>query len=198
MRKVSLLIAFAVSLSLHLAAFVFLAGSAYSNKIPSGRAAGLSNAVLIVTITKPEMHIQPAVTPSNDLTSEAPRNPEPSNAMRPPGKGILPSPALALQERYFSVSELDVIPRIQQDIELYPEELQHFKKGGKVVLSLWINETGQVEKVELVSSALPAIFSEVATRNFLQASFLPGKKNNLAVKSKVEAVLVFPSHEPGN
>lgn len=101
-------------------------------------------------------------------------------------------------EHYFSASELDVIPRIQQNIELYPEELQHFKKGGKVVISLWINETGRVEKAELVSSELPAIFSEVATHRFMQASFLPGKKNNLAVKSKVDAVLVFPSHDLGN
>jgi len=158
----------------------------------------MSNARLTVTIAKPEIHIQPAVTPSKDLTSEAPLNPEPSNVRHPPVNGMLPSPALVLPERYFSVSELDVIPRIQQDIDLYPEELQHIKKGGKVVLSLWINETGRVEKVEWVSSELPAIFSEVATRNFMQARFLPGKKNNLAVKSRVDAVLVFPSHELEN
>ena len=107
---------------------------------------------------------------------------------------ILP-PTLALQhERYFLVSELDVIPKSQRDIDLYPPELRDSKHGGgKIVLSLWIDETGRVTKVEPVSSALPAIFAEVAARTFMQADFLPGRKNGLAVKSKVEAVLSYPS-----
>ena len=195
MRKVSLLIALAVSLSLHLAAFIFLAGAAHSHKPPSGR---LNSARLTVTIAKPENNSLPVVSPSKELTAEAPGNTAPGNVAPPPGRGVFSSPAIVLHEHYFSASELDVIPIIQQDIELYPEELQHYKQGGKIVISLWINETGHVEKAERISSELPAIFSEVATRNFMQAHFLPGKKNNLAVKSRVEAVLVFPSHEMEN
>ncbi len=89
---------------------------------------------------------------------------------------LIPAPALMLQERYFAASELDVIPKVQQNIELYPEELQHIRQGGKVVLSLWMSETGKIEKIELVSSELPVIFAEVATQRFMQASFFLAKE----------------------
>ncbi len=194
-HKASLLIAFAASVSLHLAAFVILNGSGHSTASAGSRPADLAKTRLIVTIVQAEESSLPALTPSTNVAAQAGPSPEPANTMPAPATGILPAAALTLQERYFAASELDVIPKIQQDVELYPEELQHIRRGGKVVLSLWISETGEVEKIELVSSELPAIFAEVATQRFMQASFFPGKRNNSAVKSRVEAVLVFPSHD---
>lgn len=189
MSKVNLLAAFAVSLFLHIAVFALLNKAMHSNPTVSGRPGGSANAPLTVTIAKPEKHNQLAAIP------EVPRKPASDSGVHPLKNSVPSLPAALFHKRYFSASELDVIPRIRQDIELYPEELQRLKQGGKVVLSLWIDETGHVEKVELVRSELPPIFAEVAMRSFTQASFIPGKKNNLAVKSKVEAVLVFPSHD---
>lgn len=101
---------------------------------------------------------------------------------------------IGLPDLYFSPPELDVIPKIQRDIDLYPPELNNLDhRGGKISLRLWIDETGHVAKVETVSSDLPAFFAEVAVRAFMQADFLPGRKNGLAVKSKVEAALFYPS-----
>ena len=98
--------------------------------------------------------------------------------------------------RYFQAAELDALPEIQHRIELYPDELRSTAHGGgKVVIRLWIDETGHVVKAEPVSSDLPAIFAEIAARTFLQASFLPGRKNGSAVKSKVGAVLFYPSRD---
>lgn len=95
---------------------------------------------------------------------------------------------------YFKTSELDVIPEIQRDIELYPPELHNLGHGdGKVVLRLWIDENGRVVKVEPVNSDLPPIFAEAAARIFMQAEFWPGRKNGSAVKSRVETVLFYPS-----
>jgi len=117
-------------------------------------------------------------------------------AWNPAQDGMASSRHIELPGLYFSTSELDVIPEIRRDIDLYPSELHnHEHHGGKIVLRLWIDEAGLVAKAEPVSSNLPAIFAEVATRAFMQANFLPGRKNGLAVKSKVEAVLFYPSHD---
>lgn len=195
MGKFSLLIAFGVSLSLHLVAFILLSESIHSNTIPSGKSAGVAHRKLIVTIVKPG---QPAAIPSPVPPPVPPANQAPYKANNPPLNDTLLPSALVLHEPYYPVSELDVIPEIKQEIELYPEALQAHKQGGKVVLRLWIDEFGQVEKVELVKSELPPIFVEVATRNFMRASFSPGRKNNLPVKSKIDAVLVFPDQDIGS
>lgn len=193
--RIRLLIAFVVSLSLHLAAVALLIAFIPLNGVSAGRLAGFSNVPLIVNIAKPEKAGRPAASPSKQLASiQAPRN---SNAQfttqSSAQDAIASSQRMALSGLYFSTSELDIIPEIRHDIDLYPPELQNLgHSGGKVILKLWINEVGHVEKVEQTNSDLPAIYSEVATRVFMQASFLPGKKNGFAVKSKVETVLLYP------
>lgn len=192
---IRLLIAFVVSLSLHLAAIALLIAFIPLNGISAGRLAGFSNVPLIVNIAKPEQVGRPAASPSKQLASiQVQRNSNTQFATQSSAQdAIASSQYIALPGLYFSTSELDIIPEIQYDIDLYPPELQNLEhNGGKVIFRLWINEAGHVEKVEQVSSGLPAIFSEVATRVFMQANFLPGKKNGFAVKSKVEAVLLYP------
>lgn len=185
-----LLAAFAASLSLHLIAFALLVFFVPATDFVAGGASAWPKAQFIVAIATPE---------KSGLHTASPPAQFPQNANEATGqntrKGSVPPSSLVLQrERYFSVSELDVIPKSQRDIDLYPTELRNFKHGsGKIVLRLWIDETGRVTKVEPVSSGLPDIFAEVAARTFMQADFLPGRKNGLAVKSKVEAVLSYPS-----
>ena len=195
---VRLSIAFAVSLSLHLAAAALLAAFVHSNGISSGRLAGLSDAPLIVSIAKPEKRSQSAVSPSKQFVSvQAPHNLNAHFATQNSAQGgIASSQYIGLPGLYFSTSELDVIPKIRRDIDLYPSELHNSKhSGGKVILRLWIDEAGHVAKVEMASSDLPAVFAEVAARAFMQADFLPGRKNGLAVKSKVEAALFYPPRD---
>lgn len=188
---IRLLIAFVVSLSLHLAAIAFLIAFVPLDGVIAGRLGGFSNAPLIVNIAKPEKVRQPAVSPYKQPASlQAPRNSKAQFATQSFAQDAI---AIALPGLYFSTSELDIIPEIRHDIDLYPSELQNLKHGGgKVVLRLWIDETGRVENVEPVSSDLPTDFTEVAALVFMQADFLPGKKKGFAVKSKVDAVLVYP------
>lgn len=189
--RIRLLIAFAVSLSLHLVAFALLVYFIPANGITSERSTALLKAQLIVTIAKPEKTSRITVPPSGGY----PRNTNEATQSTRNGS-TSPSSSALLPEHYFSTSELDVIPQIQRDIDLYPLELHNLMhSGGKVVLSLWIDETGRVTKVEPVNSELPAVFAEVSTRIFMQANFLPGRKNGSVVKSKVNAVLRYPSHD---
>lgn len=179
-----LLIAFALSLSLHLAAFALLIIFIPASGLSAGRSTALPKASFIVAIVNPEK--------SSTLNGQAPRNANGATQNARKG-GEYPLSHTLQRERYFLASELDVIPISQRDIDLYPPELHNFKHGGgKIVLRLWIDEAGRVAKVEPVSSELPSIFAEVATRVFMQANFLPGKKNDLAVKSKVEVVMYYP------
>lgn len=190
MVNMRLLAAFVASLSLHLIAFALLVVFIPAADFVAGGASALPKAQFIVAIETPE---------KSGLHTASPPAQFPQNAnevaRQSTRKGSAPPSSFVLQrERYFSVSELDAIPKSQRDIDLYPTELRNFKHGsGKIVLRLWIDETGRVTKVEPVSSGLPDIFAEVAARTFMQADFLPGRKNGLAVKSKVEAVLSYPS-----
>lgn len=190
MGNIRLLIAFAVSLSLHLAAFALLVVFIPTSNVFTGGFAALPKAQLTVAIANLE---KPNVLTSSPSTQDTKNAYEVTQNVR--GGGAHPLLHTLQHERYFLTSELDVIPKAQHDINLQPSELQNFKHGGgKIVLGLWIDENGRVAKVEPVSSDLPAIFAEMAARVFMQASFVPGRKNDLAVKSKVEAVMIYPKN----
>lgn len=182
-------------MSLHLAALAILGAFIHSNGNPYGRSAGLPDAQLTVSIVQPEKQKLPPVAPSRQPASmQASRNSNAHSAMQNSTQGGVSSPqSMGFAGIYFATPELDVIPEIQRDIDLYPPELHNLMHGGgKVVLRLWIDESGSVAKVEPVNSELPAIFAEAAARAFMQAEFRPGRKNGLAVKSRVETVLFYP------
>lgn len=190
-----LLIALVASLFLHLAAIALLIAFIPLSGVSTGRLAGFSNAPLIVNIAKPEKAGRSAASPSKQLASiQAPRNSNVQFAAQSSAQdAMVSSQRITLSGLYFSTLELDTIPEIRHDIDLYPPKLHNLvHSGGKVILRLWIDETGHVANVEPVSSDLPAVFTEVATLVFMQANFLPGKKKGFAVKSRVEAVLLYP------
>jgi TonB family protein len=107
-----------------------------------------------------------------------------------------PSAAIVLPGGYYSVRELDVIPVITRDVNVYPKELNN-QQGmvGKVVIGIWIDEVGHVVKYELVKSELPENYGEVVARAFSQAEFQPGLKNGIAVKSRVRVVVVYSTQK---
>lgn len=182
-------IAIAASLSLHLSAAALFAGFISSHHAHSSR---LTAAPLIVRIGKME---QPAVPPAS-FRRQSLQNGEFPEAVSSSGR-TPSSSRFVLRTRYFSAAELDVTPKIRREIELYPEELRGLAHdGGKTVLRLWIDETGRVLKAEPLSSGMPPVFTEAAARTFMQADFLPGMKDGLAVNSRVDAVLLYPPGDP--
>lgn len=184
-------------MSLHLAALAILGAFIHSNGNSSGRSAGLSDAPLTVSIAQPKKWGQPEVFSSRQpALVQAPHKRNTRSATQGSTQDGMNSPQyLGLADIYFKTSELDVIPEIQRDIDLYPPELHNLGHGdGKVVLRLWIDENGSVVRVEPVNFNLPAIFAEAAARAFMQADFRPGRKNGFAVKSRVDTVLFYPSH----
>ena len=96
-----------------------------------------------------------------------------------------------LQTRYFNVTELDQHPAIINEIPDNPPELLEYPQGGEIVLRLWINETGQVVKVETVSSNLPPAFIASAQNTFLHAAFAPGRKQGAAVATLMDIAVSY-------
>lgn len=174
--------AIACSLSLHLAGVALLSHMMTGGGTGGGRA---RNAPLVVNLEQQAPKAGPAAT------NGGPRNPAPavpaSSFASVFAGGISPLPAT-----YFPTSELDVMPEIQRNIDLNAEEMsQRLERGGSVQLTLWIDETGRVVKAEAVKlSGLPPIVGEAAIEAFLQATFRPGMRNGVAVKSRAKLMVV--------
>jgi outer membrane biosynthesis protein TonB len=99
--------------------------------------------------------------------------------------------SMALQTRYFNVADLDQHPAIINEIPDNPTELLEYPQGGEIVLRLWINETGQVDKVDAVSSTLPPAFIASAQNAFLHAAFIPGRKQGAAVATLMDIAVSY-------
>ena len=99
-----------------------------------------------------------------------------------------------LNEKYYSLGELDQLPETQTDIDIESLNLLKFAQGGKLELRLWVNEQGQVVNVEVIKSEMPSAFVESAIKLFLQAQFSAGRVNNNPVKFVSKVVIHYEPH----
>ncbi len=137
----------------------------------------------------------PAATPV-PRAARVPRTvaPAPSAAVQ-----AAPTPAPAtrslLPERlYFLTRELDVRPGIMTQVEpAYPEAAARRFLSGKVVLRIYIEETGEVSRAQVLSAEPPGYFEASAERAFLAARFSPGMKDGRAVKVQMTLEVSFDS-----
>jgi len=99
--------------------------------------------------------------------------------------------------RYYPVRELDVRPGITKHVEPeYPEAAEHRSLSGKVVIRLYIDEKGSVERVETLRADPPGYFERSAERAFRAARFTPGMKGGHAVKTKMTIEVSYDSPPP--
>jgi len=100
---------------------------------------------------------------------------------------------------YFRRSEL-TLPPVLQDEPLIdaPEEMGNGKKkGGKLVLRLFVNASGEVDRVTVDSSSSPTAFEEAAVAAFLPLRFRPGEIDGVAVSSQVVFEIDFDKQALG-
>jgi TonB family protein len=113
----------------------------------------------------------------------------------PPAPGVQPAVAdqpqritagessLPPQQRYYRTRELDVRPGIMTRVDpVYPDAAARRFLTGKVVIRLFIDEAGAVERVVTVKAEPSGYFEQSAERAFRAASFTPGMKNGRPVK----------------
>lgn len=94
-----------------------------------------------------------------------------------------PQPAAGSAPRYYRTSELDVVPGIMTRVA--PEYPQLARKSGKVVIRLFIDERGSVERVDVLRSEPKGYFEASAQRAFLAARFTPGMKSGKPVRTQM-------------
>lgn len=69
---------------------------------------------------------------------------------------------------------------------------------GRVVLRLYVDETGQVDEVAVESDDPTGAFAASAREAFGAAYFLPGMKGGVPVKALVRIEVLFGSPHPDN
>jgi protein TonB len=98
---------------------------------------------------------------------------------------------------YYPVRELDVRPGVTRNIEPeYPEAAARRSLSGKVVIRLYIDEKGSVERVETLRADPPGVFEQSAERAFRAAHFTPGMKAGRAVKTRMTIEVRYDSPPP--
>jgi protein TonB len=99
--------------------------------------------------------------------------------------------------RYYTTPELDVRPWIKERIEPeYPEKAYRRFLSGKVVVQLYLDESGKVERAVAVRADPGGYFEEAAEKAFLAARFTPGMKGGRPVKVRMQMEVSFESARP--
>ena len=144
----------------------------------------------------PQVRDQPAAAANNLATGVAPEvrsatlstpaaAPMPTPVVpQPPEHAVEPLSPAASGSQYRASIGLNPPPTPLNDI--IPEApASAGRAGGTVVLRLFINELGSVDKAEVVRSAPPGLFEAAALAAFTQAHFSPGFFLGTAVKSQI-------------
>jgi TonB family protein len=152
----------------------------------------------VSAVAKIELPRVPAVTvtllfplpraPTPDLPGETDfASPKPkvaeknSSATADGGMGILPLPG----PTYYDPTLLSKQPLPITPVDLDTPEIRPIIASGKMLLKLWINESGEVVNVELEESDLPEQFSEVAKMAFRKLRLQPGERSGVPVNTVI-------------
>ena len=86
---------------------------------------------------------------------------------------------------------LTVPPVARTPVIFAAPEGEMFRGRHVGVLSLFIDEHGQVQRIEADPASLPEAFEQAAREAFMTAQFAPGEIDGAAVKSRVRVEVVF-------
>ncbi len=104
---------------------------------------------------------------------------------------MLPAP------RYFQLGDVDIRPWIKMQVEPdYPEPAMRIGLSGKVMVRLYINEYGVVERARIESANPPGYFEVSVEKAFVGARYTPGMKNGQPVKVQILVEVTFSSLAP--
>lgn len=93
---------------------------------------------------------------------------------------------------YFQRDEVERMPHIVADIadENLEAKFEAHASGGRLVLELWINEQGVVDKVDTLESTQTPELAQLIIASFAKASFFPAQRHSRAVKSRLKIEVV--------
>lgn len=108
----------------------------------------------------------------------------PSAATAPPSIDTVPLHATPddglglahLPPEYFATPELGKRPQPLANIDFDAPPLATIRANGTVSLTLWINKSGTVVKVDISQSSLPAALTGLVRAAFAEMRFVPGER----------------------
>jgi TonB family protein len=129
-------------------------------------------------------HASTAVLPSEPKANEAP-SPTPERA-----KEIAPLPVP--EPTYYTTDQLTKRPRpISAPPKLDVPDIGPVFTAGKVILKLWINESGDVISVDLEESNVPETISATAAAAFAKLRFVPGEIHGRPVRTTMRIEVTY-------
>jgi outer membrane biosynthesis protein TonB len=127
------------------------------------------------------------------VAAEQPVIPPPPPAEVAAQQGIdEPSAGLGIPLPYYYYGPREVSERARpaQDINLEPPGLLGIPGQGRLILLLWISESGGVDRVEIESSQLDGSMEKVIAEQFRRANFSPAHLEGRPVKSRMKIEVV--------
>lgn len=134
---------------------------------------------------------RPDSPPTDDLVRKAPQlaralvpeRTDPAPVISERNDPVIPLPEPA-ELRYFPTRELNVRPRVLKDV---PPDIQLVGVPAQtVILRLFINEAGDIDRVDTEQSFLPEDIEREVRGAFSTLKFQPGMRDGMAVKSQMK------------
>lgn len=95
---------------------------------------------------------------------------------------------------YLEQSEVSHQAQLQEPIDLDLAENTAQTKAGQMILNLYINELGQVDRVEIEESSINEQLANSFAHQFLQGIYQPASIGDVSVKSRLKIeILIRPS-----
>ena len=167
-----LVAALAASLGLHVGAVTAVADYLV---VASEAPTGSSRAGLTVSLREPSVQSQGKTVPAMPQAHA-------QSETQPAVPGV----------HYYATRELDVRPGIMTRVDPeYPERAARRFLAGKVIVRLFIDEAGKVERVAILQAEPPGYFEQPAQDAFKAARFSPGMKGGRPVKTQMTLEVNF-------
>jgi periplasmic protein TonB len=138
-------------------------------------------------LPKPEEKPQPAPSPKPEMTIPEPK-PQPTPQPSAPKPVVVPPPQPKSPEKYVSITEPKYARRVQA---IYPGEAQRRHQQGSVTVMIYINESGVLDKVEIVKSSGYPLLDAAAVKAVKQSEFSAQLVDAIQVGSRAEQTFTF-------
>jgi protein TonB len=134
----------------------------------------------------PENKSAPTPRPPAPAESAPASNPVPTSTRTLPA--INAAPANPVPGQYVNISQPSFQNRVEPDYPI-PARRQH--QQGSVVVGLYLNELGTLDKVEIVKSSGYPLLDEAAVEAMQQSQFHPAYQDKTPVSSHAEVTITF-------
>lgn len=92
---------------------------------------------------------------------------------------------------YYPAKAISRMPEAISNFEPHLPASEDNGTGGKLSVRLWINESGSLDRLSVLSSELPETFENAALAAFKQMRFRPGEIEGMPVKVWLDIVIEY-------